>query len=614
MNPGDAGGTTAGEERKRGWSRRLTAGWGAVRTHASMVFLALGVALLGVAVFQALAEARRHRATVDRVLMDYAGVAGWSYEERLGFTNETGYLPRLLENLFHYPLHQRHERSSTYRASDVQESLPHPHGLLHHAGEIYAEDRSGCANCRRAELGAITFAMRFSLKGGAGDMAGEPPPGMALDEVREAVRRHDRTHGTLRRSEGAVAGRFGGRPYLILYSRQLGVGDTVLYAVALDSAAAAPVFEAAFAGAPLLPAPLMGERANDDFVSLRLTTVDDGAAPPLFESRPAVSTAGATKVERVHEPLGLRLVVTLRDEAAQRLIIGGPPASRLPLLLGLLALAGGLLVVGFGQLRREHALARLRGDFVASVSHELRTPLAVQRVFLDTLRLGRARTDEQREWSLENVDRESTRLAHLVENVLQFSRAEQRQLRMTLVPTDLTAVLRDAATAYAPLAVPAGATLALRVEGGVVAPADADAMRQVLMNLLENATKYGPRGQTITVTLTLVGEKAVITVDDEGPGVSPREREGVFEPFRRGAGTVGSAVAGSGIGLSVVRQVVRLHGGNVEIQDAPGGGARVRVELPEASRAEGEREATGKGDANGTREAELATEANSAHG
>jgi signal transduction histidine kinase len=586
-----------------------------------MVFLALGVTLLLAAVVQAAAESRRHRATVDRVLQEYAGVAGWSYEERLGFTNETGYLPRLVENVFHYPLHQRDARSDTYRASDVQPTLPPASGLLHAAGKVVVGTRLECPTCApRIELGAIPFAMRFSARDGGdrGETAGTAPAGLPLEEVRDVVRQHDGSHEALRRSEGAVAARFGGRPFLLLFSRQIGVGDTVLYVVPLDSATAAKVFETGLAGTPLLPAPLLEGKAgaatsNTDFLSVRLVVGSDtgGSGTPtgtLFESQPAAPGIGAPMVQRPQPRLGLMLVVTLRDEAAQRLIIGRPPASRLPLLLGLLALAGGLLAVGFGQLRREHALARLRSDFVASVSHELRTPLAVQRVFLDMLRLGRARTEEQRAWSLDHVDRESTRLAHLVENVLRFSRAEQRQLRVTREQTDVGAVVRDAAGAYAPLARAAGATLALHVEQGVTAAADADALRQVVMNLLENATKYGPHGQTITVLLAHAGGRAVLTIDDQGPGVAPAERAAVFEPFRRGAAAVGSAVAGSGIGLSVVREIVRLHGGTVAIEDAPGGGARVRVELGGASRSIRDDAASGGEDANAPAVAESTTE------
>jgi signal transduction histidine kinase len=537
-----------------------------------MAFLALGVALLLAAAFQAQSAVRSHRATVEGVLHDYAATAAWNYRERLGVSERNGEIASMLETAFHYPLHQLTPTSRTIGPDQLQPVVPPTAVLLD-------PPRDSAERCCTPRTPRGRFAMRFATSDGDGESVGQVPVGLPLARVREIVRREVRLRHLVRRTEGAVGARLAGRPWLLLFSRQLVAGDTLLYVLPLDSATAAPLFEAAFGGSSLLPRPLVGERTNCELAAVDVLTAE-GAV--LYRSKPAPPARPAAVAELAAAPVGLTIRMALRDEATKRLIIGGPPASRLPLLLGLVVVAGGLLVVAFGQLRREAALARLRSDFVASVSHELRTPLALQRVFLDMLTLGRARTDEQRRWSLENVDRESRRLAHLVENVLRFSRAEQRQLRVILVPTELGAVVRDAAAAFAPLARPAAVTLALHLAAGVVAPADADALRQVLLNLLENAVKYGPRGQTVTVSLAVEGGSATVTVDDEGPGIPPAERATVFEPFRRGAAAIGGAVAGSGIGLSVVREIVRLHGGTVAVTESPTGGARVCVTLPGA--------------------------------
>ena len=547
------------------------------RVRASLPFLVLGIVLLVGAAFQAQSAVRSHRETVERVLHDYAAVAAWNYRQRLGLTQRSGELPSLLESIFHFPLHQRDTASATLGPDDLHRVPPSPSGLL----GAHARPSDGDS---ATHIGPIRFAMRFTMAGGSDATAGPVPYGLPLSDVRALVRREVRGGRMLRRTEGAIAARLGGRPWLVLYSRQLTVGDTLLYALPLDSAAVAAYFERFLAGDALLPEPLVGDRTNGELVALQLRT-RDGAV--LFQSRPAPPARPAAAAEIPAQTIGLTVRVLLRDAASERLIIGGPPASRLPVLVALLAAAGALLLVGFGQLRREHALARLRGDFVASVSHELRTPLALQRVFLDMLLLGRARTDEQRRWSIENVDRESRRLAQLVENVLQFSRAEQRQLRLTLAPTALGPLLEEVAATFALLARPTGTTVALRLAPDVVVPADAGALRQVIMNVLENAAKYGPHGQTVAVTLVRAGAAAALLVDDEGPGVPVDERERVFEPFRRGAATVGGAVAGSGIGLSIVREIVRLHGGRVAIESAPMGGARVRIVLPGAHTAAG---------------------------
>jgi len=118
------------------------------------------------------------------------------------------------------------------------------------------------------------------------------------------------------------------------------------------------------------------------------------------------------------------------------------------------------------------------------------------------------------------------------------------------------------------------------LENDVVCVVDPAALRQILLNLLDNAVKYGPLGQTVTITLRRVGDRVRIMVDDEGPGIPSDERDRVWEPYRRLESAVTAAVAGSGIGLSVVAQLVAMHGGRAWVDSAPGKGARFVVELP----------------------------------
>ena len=109
---------------------------------------------------------------------------------------------------------------------------------------------------------------------------------------------------------------------------------------------------------------------------------------------------------------------------------------------------------------------------------------------------------------------------------------------------------------------------------------DRNALRQILLNLLDNAAKYGPSSQTITVGSQIVGDRARIWVEDEGPGIPREDRVRVWEPYVRLNRDAESSTGGSGIGLSVVRELVVLHGGRTRAESAPGGGARVVVELP----------------------------------
>ncbi|MGH7502130.1 MAG: sensor histidine kinase, partial [Longimicrobiales bacterium] len=260
----------------------------------------------------------------------------------------------------------------------------------------------------------------------------------------------------------------------------------------------------------------------------------------------------------------------------------GMPRSRLPVVLGLLLLNGTLVVLGFGLLRREEEVARLRADFIAGVSHELRTPLAQIRMFAETLMLGRARSDAERNRSLEIIDQESRRLMMLVENVLLYSRADRHQARVSPVPADIAADVREAVQGFAILHRSRAIEVRTELQDNIIAPVDRGALKQMLLNLLDNAAKYGPPEQRITVALALFGTHARVWVDDQGPGIPKPDRSRVFEAFVRLERDHNSTITGSGIGLSLVRELAALHHGRAWVDEAPGGGARFIFELPGA--------------------------------
>jgi signal transduction histidine kinase len=251
----------------------------------------------------------------------------------------------------------------------------------------------------------------------------------------------------------------------------------------------------------------------------------------------------------------------------------------------MLLVSGALAVLAVIQLRREEELGRLRADFVSSVSHELRTPLAQIRLFLETLRLGRFTTDEQRKWSLDNIDRETNRLAHLVENILHFARAGcAPTARGVPEPTDLATEIEHIARAFEPLAASRRASLELDLAPNVVALLPRESFRQVLLNLLDNAVKYGPAGQTVTISLAVHGTTARVTVADQGPGVPAKEREAIWTPFFRGGAAAAQGAGGSGIGLAIVKDLVAQIGGRIDVTSAGARGAAFFVDIPLGTR------------------------------
>ena len=290
---------------------------------------------------------------------------------------------------------------------------------------------------------------------------------------------------------------------------------------------------------------------------------------------------------------GFTVEVALPEHVGRRYVAAAVPLRSERLMLG------GVLLLGFGfaaaaalGLRRQYKLAEARRTFVAAVSHELRTPLAHVNALSETLLLGRAESPEQAQRWLRAIHREGRRLSVLTENVLLHARGERSGVRAAPQWTDIGVVVHDAvslveAQAQARSARIVVAGTAVNGAGGWV---DANAVRQIVINFIENALKFGPDGQTVTVTVEVVrssepggaGGVLSLSVDDEGPGVPPADRDRIWQPFVRLA-EGGSAPAGTGLGLSVVRQLVAELGGRWWVCDAPERGARFRVELPLAA-------------------------------
>jgi signal transduction histidine kinase len=277
---------------------------------------------------------------------------------------------------------------------------------------------------------------------------------------------------------------------------------------------------------------------------------------------------------------GITLTVSLLEPGLRALAPDGLPPNRGWEFLGLFALAVGLVLSSLLLLRREAELARTRANFVSGVSHELRTPLAQIRLFAEMLLLGRVRSEADRRRSLEVIDTEARRLSQLVENVLQVARSENGHLHVNPTTMAVAPIIRECVESFSVLAQARSIQFRQELQPDLVAPVDSAALRQIVLNLLDNAAKYGPDGQRVVIGAALYDNTAHVWVDDEGPGIPPRERQRVFDPFYRVHAA--QQTTGSGIGLAVVRELVALHGGDAWIDEAPDGGTRVVVQFPGA--------------------------------
>jgi signal transduction histidine kinase len=272
---------------------------------------------------------------------------------------------------------------------------------------------------------------------------------------------------------------------------------------------------------------------------------------------------------------------TINPAAAQALVAGGLPQSNAPTIVALLVLA---LAMGGGAglvLERSYRLARLREDFVSGVSHELRTPLTQIRMLSELLSTDGFKAEAEQTRAVDVIHRESLRLTNLVDNILEFARLRRAAPMPSSAWVSLAEVAREVAEALEPLLAAQNNRIEVAVPGDVTIRGDRDAVGRVLRNLIENAAKYGPAGQTIRVTLERANGGGRITVDDTGPGIPVNERTRIWQPYYR-LDRDRNRRTGSGLGLSVVSDLVRALGGSVSVGDAPGGGARFTIDLPAA--------------------------------
>jgi two-component system phosphate regulon sensor histidine kinase PhoR len=268
--------------------------------------------------------------------------------------------------------------------------------------------------------------------------------------------------------------------------------------------------------------------------------------------------------------------ISLRPDVAQVLVSGGIPESRVPISLLFLAGSIVLAIAGFASLRSEIRLVNSRQRFLANVSHELRTPLQQILMFVQLIRLGRTRTEAERERSLEIIERETHRLIALSNSVLAGAKSE---LQLDSTTVDVTSVAETAADFFMPLAQARKMRIELDVPEQVFARGDPGAIRQILINVLDNAAKYGPIGQTITVGVRNEGRIARVWVDDCGPGIAPGDRKNAWEPFQRLGGTLDDSTGGAGLGLSIVRDLANAMDATAELSATPTGGTRFTLAL-----------------------------------
>ncbi|AKU90159.1 sensor histidine kinase [Vulgatibacter incomptus] len=310
---------------------------------------------------------------------------------------------------------------------------------------------------------------------------------------------------------------------------------------------------------------ITGERSRD--------SAPAGFGPPIVERPLTGALSGNSLVVRLPEgrsPASLAFV--------NRVVYG----ALLFLFYGAIAVG---VVLTSRAVYREAKLSRLKSDFVSHVSHELRTPLTAIRMFVETLRLGRVRSEDERLECLDHLDKEAERLAVLVDRILDWARIESGRRVFRKVETPSAEVARKAVEVFDRQQLAPPGLIRMEIpEGLPPVEVDREAIEVVLVNLLTNAHKYTNSNKEIHLKVRATGKRVFFDVEDNGPGIPSAERKRIFEHFYRVDDLLTRRTEGTGLGLAIAKRIAEAHGGRIEVGGEVGKGSRFTVALPAAEK------------------------------
>lgn len=247
------------------------------------------------------------------------------------------------------------------------------------------------------------------------------------------------------------------------------------------------------------------------------------------------------------------------------------------------------LVSSWRAFKRQERLSELKSNFVSSVSHELRTPVASVRLLVEGLESGRIFGAAKQKEYLHLMGQECRRLSGLIDNILDFSRIDDGRKQFEFSATDVHALVSETVKMLELYAIARKVSLSMnmaRVPSGTPPILDGLAIRQALLNLVDNAIKHSPDGSMVTVGVDWSGvnnrEKScvLISIEDHGAGIPLEEHEKIFDRFYRRGSELNRETQGIGIGLTIVKHIVQAHGGRVLVRSAPNQGSKFTMELP----------------------------------
>ncbi|MBI3125784.1 MAG: HAMP domain-containing histidine kinase [Ignavibacteriales bacterium] len=251
----------------------------------------------------------------------------------------------------------------------------------------------------------------------------------------------------------------------------------------------------------------------------------------------------------------------------------------------LLALLSVVMIVaawfGFKSIKKEIELAQIKNDFVSNVSHELRTPLALINMFAETLSLGRVKTEEKKVEYYGIIQQETERLSKIVNKILNFAKIEAGKWKYNFAEIELNQIVAKVFEVYKFHLTSNGFEFALNVEEREMKIlADAEAISEAVINLLDNALKYSGYNKKVVIKTGTEGKKAFVEVEDSGLGISQEDQKKIFEKFFRVSTKEVHNAKGTGLGLTLVKHIVEANHGEISLKSEPGKGSCFRLTFP----------------------------------
>jgi two-component system phosphate regulon sensor histidine kinase PhoR len=317
--------------------------------------------------------------------------------------------------------------------------------------------------------------------------------------------------------------------------------------------------------------------AQDKFI---ISAFEKGTDAPVYSTSDSVNTESIAVTNDFWLLPDYYLAIGTPGRPVRE-IIRQRTMTNLGILLALIIFLAAAAYLILHNVRREMKLTQKKADFVSNVSHELRTPLALISMFAETLEMDRVKEDSKKKEYFRIMQKESGRLTGIVNKILTFSQMESGRKVFHKNPVDLNVIASEVASNYEFHLESKGFTHSLSLSADPLPlMADREALEEVLINLIDNAIKYSKDIKEISIQTKKKDDKAVLLVIDKGIGIPKSDHDQVFEKFFRVSVGDLAQTGGTGLGLSLVKEIVQEHDGEIRLESEPGKGSIFMIILP----------------------------------